>query len=165
MAFRIRIASSDRRDAVGVVGGAGAGMPRVEVRADHDDLGLQLRIRCRADPGDHVVAVGIVGDEMRLHVDAQLDGHAAFEHARDHVVVLAGQDHRRHCVLALIAAEDEDGPVLALAGLELDADARLAHRLGDRAGVGLVRPRRHPRRLADPHRACPTGSAADDPRA
>ena len=40
----MRIASIDDGDAVRVVGGAGAGVPRVEVRADHDDLGLQLRI-------------------------------------------------------------------------------------------------------------------------
>ena len=52
----------DHRRPVGVVRRAGAGMPRVEMRADQHDLRPELRVGA-GDLGDDVVGVGIVGDD------------------------------------------------------------------------------------------------------
>ena len=80
------------RAAGGVVGGAGAGVPRVEVRADHHHL---VRFAAAGDLGDHVrgLAVGV------FHLDAHLELHAhrlaALDEPGDAAVALGREHHHR----------------------------------------------------------------------
>ena len=124
-------------DAVGVVGGAGAGVPRIEVRADHHDLVLDGVVGA-GNLGDHVVGVAIALVERRLDLDGQLHRDLLLQHPRDQVVVLGREDDRRHRVGALIAAGDEQRAVLADVRLDRHGDAlRLQHR--EPLGVQLRR--------------------------
>ena len=119
-----------RRRAVGVVGGADAGVPRIEVAADHHDLVAQRRIGARQLREDvvGVAAVGVV--ERRLHVDAQLHRDVVLQHAGDHVVVLGAERHRRHGARTAVASGDEDRSVLAGARLQHHRRAGITHHLG-----------------------------------
>jgi hypothetical protein len=127
-----------RRGAVGVVGGADAGVPRVQVGANHDDFVFQNGIGPR-QLGDHVVGVAAVGIvERRLDVDAQLHGNVLLQVARDQVVVLGAQRHRRHRARPAVAAGDEHRSVLAGARLENHCCAGRLRRLGH-ALVPLLR--------------------------
>ena len=99
-------------------------MPRIQVSAEQHDLVLQHRIRSR-QVGNDVVAVRIVGEKARLHVDLELDGNAALHHSRDHVVVLPREHHRRDRVVAKVASKDEYGTVLPGARAHDSTDARV----------------------------------------
>ena len=90
------------------------------MRPEQNDVILDLRIAA-GDAGDDVVAVGVVGDEMRLHVDAELDRQTVSEHAHDQVVVFAGQNEARNRRFRLITTQYEDGAVLSGAGANDDA--------------------------------------------
>ena len=120
-----------RRRAVGVVGGADAGVPRVEVAAEHDDFVFQRGVGAR-QLRDHVDRVAVGGAvERGLHVDAQLHRDLPLDHPLDHVVVLAAHRDRRHRARSAVAAGDEDGAVLADARLEDRARARVLQNRGD----------------------------------
>ena len=121
-AFRIRIASIVVAMPSALSVAPVAGVPRVEVRAEHHDLVLERVVGAR-DLGDYVVRVAILVVEARLHFDCQLDRDLLLQHPRDQVVVLGRQDDRGHRVGAHVAAGDEHGAVLADVGLDRDADA------------------------------------------
>jgi hypothetical protein len=79
------------RDAVGIVGCAERGMPRIEVGACHHDLFTQLRIASR-NLGDDVVAIRVRRGKPRFHVNAQRHRNPILQQPGDHVVVLCGED-------------------------------------------------------------------------
>ena len=85
----MRMASIATARARAVVGGAGAGVPGVEVGAHHDDLGLLVGA---GDLGHGVVGHQVVVVEAGLDVDLQLDLELAVEQPADAVVVLGGHD-------------------------------------------------------------------------
>ena len=62
----------------GVVGGSGAAVPGVEMRAEHDDLAALVGTR---NLGDGVVGVGIGIVELVADVHLELDGNVAVEQA------------------------------------------------------------------------------------
>ena len=116
-----------RGRAIGVVCRADAGVPRVEVAADHDNFVLQHRVGARQF-GDDVVGIAVVVVEpRRLHAHPQLHGDAALRVAKQHVVLLAGDRQRRHRAGTAVASGNEDGAVFA--------DGRLQQRAG--AGITI----------------------------
>ena len=82
-----------RGDAGAVVGRARAAVPRVEVRAEHDDLALLVGAR---DLGDRVVRVLVLIVERRLEIELELDRFSRVEQTCDAVVVFGLHRHGRH---------------------------------------------------------------------
>jgi hypothetical protein len=82
--------------------------------------------------GQDVIGVAILFEKPGLDVDAQLHGNLSFDHARDHVVVLAGEhDHREGIRRVVAAGLHEHGAVHAAARLDEHGGAARGHRLGD----------------------------------
>ena len=77
----------------GVVGRARAGVPAIEVRADHHDL---VSLPAAGNVADDVDRIHAVVEEARFDVEFELHRDLVIEQARDAVVVLRRQhDHRR----------------------------------------------------------------------
>ncbi len=79
----------DHGAAGGVVGGAGAAVPGVEVGAQHDDLVL---LAAAGDFGDHVEGIMIAFIDFVLNVELKLDRDFVVDQAGDAVVMLGGED-------------------------------------------------------------------------
>src|SRR6185503_5732542 len=80
----------------GIVGRAGARVPRVEMRAEHYNLVLEPRI----GPGnlaDDVEGIQIAVQEATLIVDLEGDWYALLDGAHDAAVVLRRHDDAGHC--------------------------------------------------------------------
>ena len=107
-----------------VVGGAGAGVPGIEVGAEHHDLALLVRAR---DLRDRVVGGRVLVVEARADVQLQLHVHLAVQEAGQAVVLLGRHHQRRHArVLALdpgAAASHQHDPRVRRA--DLDGGQRL----------------------------------------
>jgi hypothetical protein len=121
------------------------------MRAEQHDFGGQRRIGT-GDLREDVVAVGVAGQVARADVDAHLHWHPVRDHPRDHVVVFGSEHDGGDGVLALVAAEHEDGAMFAGAPAQHDARLRVADDLRDLPRLCL-RPRALPRhrRRPDPH--------------
>ena len=130
------------------------------MRADHHHFVAQPRIRAR-NLGDDVVAERILGEVAALDVDAHLDRHVIFEKSNEIVVMLTGDDDRRHRVRSGVARLQEDRPVLAATRLEHRANADVVQQLGDALRFARAPPRPPPAPGAPPRPPrCPAGAGA-----
>jgi hypothetical protein len=124
-----------RNRAVGVVGGAARRVPRIEVCADEHDLIAQLRIAPR-NLRNHVVAVAVVFNVARPQFDAKRHGLPAGGKPGEDVVLLAGDDDRRHGIGGgHPVAEDADRAIAIRAWSQRDRGPRPReerHQLGHR---------------------------------